>query len=146
SDVVLRTAVIVGFPGETKDDFAELLDFVATTGFDQLGCFPFSSEEGTAAARLDGALDPATVAARQDRLMHEQARIHTERLHAWVGRELDVLVDGPGQAGTIQAPHYGQAFEVDNLTLVTGTAPAGSRLRVRITGTRDYDLLAEALA
>ncbi len=144
--VVLRTAVIVGFPGESEDDFAELLDFVTATGFDQLGCFPFSSEEGTAAARLDGALDPALIAQRHDRLMRAQAQIHAERLRGWVGRECEVLVDGPGEPGTVHARHYGQAFEVDNLTIVRGEAPAGSRLRVTITGTQDYDLLAEPSA
>ena len=145
--VVLRTSLLVGFPGETEDDLARLLDFISEQRFDQLGCFAYSSEDGTPAATMDGHLPPEVIAERHDRVMRTQAAIHDTRLASWIGRQVTVLVDGPGPEPQLLATrHYGQAFEVDNCTLVSGArAGAGDRLQVTITGGDGYDLVAEAI-
>lgn len=146
-DVVLRSTFIVGFPGEREADFAELLDFLERVPFDQVGCFPYSDEEGTTAARMPHKVPEATIAERHDQLMRRQAVLHAERLARWHGRELDVLVDEQVDFGRYACRHYGQASEVDNCTLVDAELlQPGSLLRVRITGSADYDLLAEPAA
>ena len=94
-DLVLRTTFIVGFPGETETEFAELLDFVRQTSFERVGVFPYSYEPGTPATRLDGHLPEEVKQERRNRLMEVQQ----EAAFAWskkqVGRELDVIIDGP---------------------------------------------------
>ncbi|MFW5829680.1 MAG: 30S ribosomal protein S12 methylthiotransferase RimO [Planctomycetota bacterium] len=146
-DVVLRSTFIVGFPGEREGDFEELLAFMRAQCFDQVGCFPYSDEEDTTAARMPHKVPEQEIAARHQRFMQQQAELHTARLQRWQGRELDMLVDGQEDFGRYLCRHYGQAPEVDSCTLVEAELlPVGDWARVRITGSAGYDLLGEPVA
>ncbi|MFM2090988.1 MAG: hypothetical protein RLZZ127_1477 [Planctomycetota bacterium] len=146
-DVVLRTTFIVGFPGERDEDFQELMDFAKAQRFDQVGCFPYSDEDGTTAAKMKDKVDPEVVAARHKAFMTQQKRLHRERAKRWLGSEQTVLVDEQADFDTFRCRHYGQAHEVDGATLVSGIhAAPGDHLRVRITAQKDYDLVAEPVA
>jgi len=151
--LVLRTTMMVGFPGETEAEFRELIEFVKAFPFDALGAFVFSPEPGTKAARLPGQVDEATKQARLDELMRTQQRIAFRRAKAWVGRRFDVYVEGPAdRPGWLVARHSGQGPEVDPVTLVGPargrrlSAGPGDRLRVQCTAIRGYDLVALPLA
>jgi len=145
-DVVVRTSFIVGFPGETEDDVAELLDFCREQDFDQVGCFQYSDEDGTTAAKMPKKVPAEVIAERHARFMRHQGKLHKARLKRWIGRELDVLVDVPRDFGVVACRHYGQAAEVDSVTIVhSELATVGERIRVRVTGTKAYDLVAEPL-
>lgn len=141
-DVALRTTCLVGHPGESEDDFQELLAFLEEIGFDQVGAFRYSREEGTAAATLDEQV-PARVSRRRFHLlMTRQARLHAQRLTRWHGQVLTCLVDGRREDGRWSCRHYGQAPEVDSTTLVTARRLlVGQRVPVRITGSEGYDLV-----
>jgi len=144
-DVVLRTTFIVGFPGERDEDFEELLEFVDEQRFDQVGCFPYSDEDGTTAARMPNKVPGGIVGERHDRFMRHQARIHEDVNRRWLGREFEVLVDEQLDFDRFAARHYGQAAEVDSRTLVRGEGiGVGDRIRARITGVDGYDLEAVA--
>ena len=146
-DVVLRSTFIVGFPGERDEDFEELLDFIRKQAFDQVGCFRYSDEEGTTAAKMPKKVAEEIIDQRYDSFMSTQAAVHHSQLHRWLGREIDVLVDEQIDFGRFACRHFGQASEVDNVTYVDAEAlPVGERIGVRITGAEGYDLLAEPLA
>lgn len=143
-DVVLRTSMIVGFPGETPADVAKLLAFMRAQRFDAAGCFQYSDEEGTTAAKMPRKVAPRTIHARHQRFMEQQRRLHRGRARRWVGRELTVLVDEQRDFGLFACRHYGQAHGVDGVTLVADDRLAvGAWATVRITGTTGYDLVAE---
>jgi len=143
-DLAVRTTLIVGFPGETDEVFERLVKFVEDAGFDRLGVFEFSPEPGTPAAEMPNQIPAPTRRARRDRLMRMQQQISLERHRAWIGREMDVLVETSGnENGRRQA--IGRSFrdgpEVDGSVFVAGTdAPPGSFRRVRVTGADAYDL------
>ena len=92
-DVTLRTSLIVGFPGETKEDFNQLLEFVKTTKFDKLGAFMYSKEEGTPAAKLEGQIHGNTKKSRYNKIMEEQQKISAENLKSKIGKTYKVLVE-----------------------------------------------------
>lgn len=147
--VAIRTTFIAGFPGETHAEFQELQRFIAEFGFDAMGVFPYSSEPGTPAHRMKGAIDPDIIEERVGALMRTQQEVAFRRNAAMKGRELLVMIDdfghmeGPGGDSVYPARHAGQAPEVDSVTLVQGGEhDPGEVVRVRITGHRDYDLLA----
>jgi len=145
-DVVLRSTFIVGFPGERDEDVDELIDFLDRQGFDQAGCFRYSDEDGTTAARMPQKVPDERIAERHDRFMRHQATVHERQHERWLGRELDVLVDEQRDFGDWACRHYGQAAEVDNCTLVAAELlPIGQRIRVRVVGSSGYDLIAEAI-
>jgi ribosomal protein S12 methylthiotransferase len=144
--VTLRTTFIVGFPGESEADFAELLDFVAESRFDRVGIFRYSDEEGTAAAALDGKVPRAVARERYRRLAKLQAGIQAEQLGKLVGSEARVLVDaaaGSRARGRLAS----QAPEIDGNVLLGGAgARVGSFVRARLTGVKGgVDLEAEVL-
>lgn len=147
--LVLRTTVIVGFPGETPAHFQALLDFVEKTRFNHLGAFIYSPEEGTPAAALAGGVDEEEKVRRFDTLMELQSEISSELNSGFVGRELDVLIDGVDEDGRVVGRTYGQAPEVDGCTLlehypVEGEGvEVGAFLKARITASTEYDLVAE---
>ena len=146
--ITLRTTCLVGFPGETDDDFEELLDFIRAAKFDHLGVFPYSPEEGTRAFDLPD-LPPQEVAEeRAERLLATQRRIVRERAKKeLVGRKDTALLIRKDSKGWIaRLPR--QAPEVDGVTYVTGIPPKaapGTFCPVRITQYRGYDLYAEKL-
>ena len=139
-DLAVRTAFIAGFPGESESEFETLLDFLRELRFDRVGCFLYSHEEGTAsAARTDDV--PLTVKQdRRNRLMELQQGISLEKNRAWVGRRLDVLVEGHRKGLTV-GRSFRDAPEVDGVVLIEGDAPPGAMVPVRVTGALPYDLI-----
>ena len=147
-DITLRTTAMVGFPGETEEDFEELCTFIKESRFDRFGGFTFSPEEGTAAASLPDQLDEDVKRARLDTLMEIQLDISAALQAEKVGRELLVLAEGFDAAAGI---HYGRsaadAPDVDGKIYFSAPrriAP-GTFLRVQITEALDYDLIGKAI-
>ena len=146
--LTLRTTIIVGFPGETEDQFRELLDFVEETEFDRLGAFTYSPEEGTPAAKLPDQLPEEIKQERFARLMELQQRISRRRNEARVGDTEAVLVTAAGEDGFCLGRSSREAPETDGEILVRcgEAAPEPGRfIPVRITEAGDYDLKGEML-
>lgn len=146
--LVLRTTAIVGYPGETEEEFSTLLDFVEKIGFNYLGAFVYSPEEGTPAAKLKGRVRSATAWKRRDALLRLQAEISHAKNLEFVGKELDVLVEGFDEEGTVVGRFYGQAPEVDGLVKLPGmeddVVEIGSFVKAVVREAETYDLIAEA--
>jgi ribosomal protein S12 methylthiotransferase len=141
-DLALRTTLIVGFPGETEEDFEMLLDLLDEIRFDHVGAFSYSEEEGTPAATMDGVVPEAVRRERLERLLDHQRAISMERNESRVGLRTCVLVDEVGDEGAAVARTPWQAAEVDGVVHVedaAGVAP-GQFVAVEITGADDYDL------
>jgi ribosomal protein S12 methylthiotransferase len=144
--VALRTSLIVGFPGETEDEFERLLRFVEETRFESLGVFTYSPEEGTAAAGMPGQVPEEEKLRRQGRIMETQAAVSDEINLARVGAVEEVLIEG--KTDRPDFPFYGrtrfQAPEIDGITFVrTKKLTAGELIRCKITAAEIYDLYAE---
>jgi ribosomal protein S12 methylthiotransferase len=150
-DVTIRTTAIVGFPGETEDDYRVLCDFAQEIEFERLGVFTYSEQEGTRAAGLTDDVPDDVKRARQDELVELQRAISEDRLGRYVGRETDVLVDGLSDPDDSGVTHVGrvawQADDVDGVTRVErgGWARVGEFQRVRLERIEDYDFHAAAL-
>ena len=141
-DVVLRTTVLVGFPGETDAEFSELCDFLRSTRFERLGCFPYWPETGTPAAALPGRVPKVERLRRADEVMRLQQQIAFDLAAGWVGRDVPVIVDAPGEAhGTFIGRTYADAPDVDGVIVLTGDVAPGLITRARVTGTSGYDLI-----
>jgi ribosomal protein S12 methylthiotransferase len=145
--VTLRTTVIVGFPGETDADFAELERFVSDTRFDHLGVFTYSHEEGTRAFQFDDDVPAATKRRRRNALMAKQKRLVAKAQTARIGDEVDVMVDGPSPEHdlVLQGRLEGQAPEIDAVVYLSDfnadDVRPGQLVRGRIVGARDYDVI-----
>ncbi len=140
----LRTTVMVGFPGETRDDFQRLLSFVEKWRFMHLGCFVYSDEEGCAARRFSGKVDREVAEGRRARIMEAQARISEELNREFVGTRQKVLVEGLSEETELllAGRTMFQAAEVDGITYIAdGTADAGDIADVEITDSHVYDLV-----
>lgn len=136
----IRTSLIVGFPGETQEEFSELLDFVRETRFEWLGAFVYSREEGTPAAKLEAQVPKKLARKRLGELMKLQKSITGELLQRWVGQEITVLVEGFRKDRLVARASF-QAPEIDGVVLLKrGKAPLGSFAKARITAVRGYDL------
>ena len=147
--LVLRTTLIAGFPGETEQEFEELVAFVRQRRFERLGVFPYCREPGTPAAELDGQLPEDLKQARCDRLMEVQQPIAFAWGQSQVGRRLDVLIDRdiPGEKDAYVGRSYADAPEVDGAVYVTGEGLApGQIVPCEIVTTRGYDLIGAAVA
>jgi ribosomal protein S12 methylthiotransferase len=149
-DISLRTTFIVGFPGETEDDFAELCDFVAAQRFDHVGVFTYFQEDGTPAALLDEQVPDEVKVARQAKLMELQRGISRARLTGLVGSVQRVLIERRSAESDLlwEARTSTQAPDVDGVVFVANAeqATVGQLLDVRITQSADYDLVAEPLS
>jgi len=152
--IVLRSTFIVGFPGETEADFNELCEFVAAAKIDWLGVFGYSDEEGAAAFGLDAALKvpKRTIEARRRRLMKLQQKISAKAKAAWVGREVDVLVEGESDETELlwQGRTALHAPEIDGKVLINDFGPhdalvPGVFYRAEITESHEYDVVARIL-
>jgi ribosomal protein S12 methylthiotransferase len=145
--VAIRTSMIVGFPGETEADFEMLCDFVKTAQLDRLGVFSYSDEDTSASFHLDAKVDGRTIHNRKQKLMALQRRISKARNRKMIGREVDVLIEGPSPDTDLlwQARMSTQAPEIDGFCYVNdfaGAAPRrGEIRRMRITEAHDYDLI-----
>ncbi|MDP6943469.1 MAG: MiaB/RimO family radical SAM methylthiotransferase, partial [Myxococcota bacterium] len=147
-DLVFRTTFIVGHPGETEEEFERLYDFVEEMRFERMGAFKYSREDGTRSARMDGHVMGIVKDERHHRIMTLQQGISAELHAAMVGREVDVLVEGPSAETELllAARSYGQAPKIDGLTYINeGWAEPGSIVRAEIVDSGDYDLVARIL-
>ena len=151
-NIALRTTFIVGYPGETEEEFQGLLDFVQAIEFDKVGAFTFSPEPGTPAATLPDPVPVEVQDERYDRLMSVQQPISLSKNQAQVGQMLKILVEGEGEIeGSGDPLLLGRsdrdAPEVDGLVLVPGVsgAPLGEMMEVYINGAMEYDLVGEPL-
>ncbi len=146
--LALRTTFIVGFPGETDAEFEELCAFVRETHFERAGVFPYSFEPGTPATRLDGHLAEEIKLSRQQQLMEIQQQVAFDWSRGQVGREFEVLIDGPDPE--VPNHHLARSFadapDIDGLVRVKGKGlRPGDLVRVKVTGADGYDLAARAL-
>lgn len=144
--VVLRTSIIVGFPGEGEAEFEELCRLLPAYGFERAGVFPFSCEEGTPAAGMPDQVDPEVARQRAERLMELQSRVMDTWNEDRLGETLEVLCEGfDPDMGCYMGRSYADSVEIDNHVYFTaaGLIPAGEFVNVRITGTQDGDLTGE---
>jgi ribosomal protein S12 methylthiotransferase len=138
--ISLRTTFIVGFPGETEEEFEYLLDFIKRTRFERLGVFTYSQEEGSRAGKMEGQLPAKVKEARYKKAMKLQQRIAQEVSAAQVGKVYRALVEQPLVArGEADAP------DIDGRILLKKPAPVGEFVNVRVTGTQVYDLVGEVI-
>ena len=150
-DVGLRTSFIVGFPGESEEDFTDLLSFVKNVQFDNVGVFLYSDEEGTPAFHLDGKVARLTATRRRNRVMKEQARISAERLQNMVGRKVEILLEGRSEESDLllQGRMETQAPDIDGHVLINDAGDKevtpGEFYTVEITESLDYDLVGRIL-
>ena len=145
--VTLRTSVIVGFPGETDDDFAELIDFLKDVRFDKLGAFIYSPEEGTEAVKFDGQVPEETKKKRFDEIMKLQQEISLENNLRYTGKILKTLIDEQDESdpGQFVGRTEMDAPEVDGVIYFCGKdVKPGEFTDVKITGSMEYDLIGEA--
>ena len=141
-DLAIRTTCLVGFPGETDEDFRALLAFLEEAQFDRMGAFSYSPQEGTRAVQYEDDVEDGVKRDRLEEIVEVQRAISAEQLARFVGREVDVLVDQPG-VGRVKW----QADDVDGVTYLqdSGCARPGGFVRARITASEDYDFQAAAL-
>ncbi len=151
-NIALRTTFIVGFPGETEEEFQGLLDFAQAIEFDKVGAFTFSPEPTTPSYLMENQVPDEVKQERYDRLMALQQPISLRKNQAQVGQIMTILVEGEGEIEGTGDPlllgrSYRDAPEVDGLVLVPGVsgAPMGSMFDVHITGAMEYDLVGEVL-
>jgi ribosomal protein S12 methylthiotransferase len=143
-DIVLRTTLIVGFPGETDEQFEELLDFVKWARFDALGCFKFYPESGTSAAELPGQVPDDIKQQRLDELMLAQQKIAFSRNKDIIGANLTCLVDSVDSDSLGIGRYYGQAPDIDSVCIIKNcSAKPGQFIDTTVVGAQDYDLLVE---
>lgn len=140
-DVVLRTSFIVGFPGETEQDFQELLDFVEKVQFDRLGCFVFSSEQGTKAFEYNRQVDKTTAQRRQNQLMEIQYDISDKINKLYVNKTIQILIDGYDSDNEMYfGRSEGDALDIDQTVWVRGKAGTGNFYEIKIIDSSGYDL------
>jgi ribosomal protein S12 methylthiotransferase len=143
--LALRTTFIVGFPGETEQEFQDLLDFINEIKFDHVGAFTFSFEQGTASEPLGDPIPQEVKDERLERLMLAQQSISLARNQTFIGKTLPVLVEGFDNGISI-ARSYRDAPEIDGLVLVEGRLPIGEISPVQITGALTHDLTARPIS
>lgn len=145
-DIVLRTSLITGFPGETEEDHQELMEFVDEMEFDRLGVFTYSPEEGTPAETMEGQVPEELKEERRDEIMELQQEISLEKGNDRIGQELLVMIEGKvsGVSAYIGRT-YGDAPKVDGYMFVqTGELlVTGDFAKVKVTGAMEYDLIGE---
>lgn len=145
-DIVLRTTLITGFPGESEEDHKEVLDFVEDTGFDRLGVFTYSQEEGTPAATMDGQIDEDLKVQRRNEIMELQQEIVFDKNDNLVGQEFEVLIEGkiPMENAYIGRTYMDAPGVDSNIFVVTDEElMSGEFVKVSVTGANDYDLIGD---
>ena len=145
-DIAIRSTFIVGFPGETDEDFEELLDFLDEAELDRVGCFKYSPVDGAPANALPGAVPEEVKEERWRQLMELQSGISAEKLQRRVGRHIEVLVDRV-ENGAATARSHADAPEIDGVVHIADAAglQQGALVRVEVTGADDYDLHARRI-
>jgi ribosomal protein S12 methylthiotransferase len=144
-DIALRTTFIVGFPGETEEMFNELMEFVENVKFDRVGVFTYSSEEGTPAVLLPGKIHHSTAKKRRRMLMNLQEKLSLEKSRSFIGKQLDVLVEGiHGEFAVGRS--YRDAPDIDGLVRIYGCkASPGEFVTVQITEAESHDLVGKQI-
>jgi ribosomal protein S12 methylthiotransferase len=151
-DVTLRTSFIVGFPGETENDFRKLCEFVRAAEFDWMGVFAYSDEDSSKSFALENKVDAKTIARRRDTLMSIQRKISARKLRGKIGQRLQVMVEGPSKDTELiwEARLEGMAPEIDGKVYITefegvndaANLPSpGTLATIEITESKDYDLI-----
>jgi ribosomal protein S12 methylthiotransferase len=146
--LTMRTAFIVGHPGETDEEFEELLAFIRFSEFDRVGVFRYSDEPSARAFQLEAKVPEALAGKRARKLMSVQRAISKKKNRALIGRELEVLVEGPSEESELvmTGRHAGQAPEIDGIVYLSGgPVLPGELRRAVVTQTTDYDLLADVI-
>ena len=147
-DVILRTTLILGFPGETEEDFFELYEFVNEAKFEKLGAFKYSKEEGTPASRLPEQIHPKTKQARLDKIMSLEQQIAKIKLEEKIGNTYEAIVDGFSSDGKfICARSYMDIPNEDGTIFIknNGKVKSGDFINCKITAVRNYDLIGEII-
>jgi ribosomal protein S12 methylthiotransferase len=142
--VAIRTSVMVGFPGETEEEFDALLGFIKEAKFDHLGCFTYSKEEGTVAGRMEEQVSPEVANERLAKVMELQKSISSGRLQSYIGETIPVLVKGVSEESELlwEGRMAQQAPEVDGVVYINDGEPKqGSIQYVKITDAFEYDLV-----
>ena len=147
-EIVIRSTFIVGFPGETEEDFQMLLDFLEAAQLDRVGCFPYSAVDGAAANALPDHVPEEVKQERLERFMETQAEISATRLERRIGQTMTVLVDEITDDGTALTRSYADAPEIDGVVIVENSEglEVGEFAQVRILDAGDHDLWAETQA
>ena len=152
-DVIIRSTLMVGFPGETEEDFEELYEFVKWAKFDKLGCFTYSKEDGTVAAKMQNQVHPSTKKSRYNKIMSLQQQISKENLKRFIGKEYkalleDAYVNDDGELYYV-ARTYMDVPEIDGYVYIKGNKDIENKVMLnsfancRIVGVKEYDLIAE---
>jgi len=148
-DAVIRTQFIVGFPGETEEQFEEILHFLTEQKFDRVGCFKYSPEENTPGGRRTDQIDEETKQKRWEAVMEVQQNISREMQKRQIGQVLDVLVEGYSEETELllQGRTMQQAPDIDGIVLINdGQANVGDIVKVKITDSMEYDLIGEIVS
>ena len=146
-DATLRTTIITGFPGETEEDFEELLEFAETVKFDRLGAFAYSREEGTAADKLPNHIDDEVKEQRRDRLMMLQQGISQEVMANKIGKTFEVLIEEQIEKNVYMGRTEGDAEEIDSIVYVKSKKQLnpGEFVKVEINNALEYDLMGDVV-
>jgi len=147
-DAVIRTQFIVGFPGETQEQFEELLSFISEQKFDRIGCFKYSPEENTPAGKMLDQVDEKTKDQRYEAVMQVQQNISKQKHQEQIGKVFDVIVEGFSEETDLllQGRTMGQAPEIDGVTLINeGSANVGDIVKVQVTEAMEYDFIGKIL-
>jgi len=143
-DIVIRTTLIIGFPGETDRQFTELLEFIKWAEFDALGCFKFYPESGTDAAKMAAQVPDEIKQQRLEELMLTQQKIAFAQNKRRIGSELTCLVDSIDGDGNGRGRFYGQAPDIDSVCIIKNCLEnTGKFIKTRVIGTKDYDLVVD---
>ena len=144
-DMIIRTTLIVGLPGEKKEEFEELYDFVSEMEFDRLGCFAYSKEEGTKAASMKPQVRSDVKERRKDKIMELQRQISLKHNESFVGKVFKVLIENEEEPGLYNGRTYMDAPDIDNGVMFKGpkSLKAGTFVNVLINDAFDYDLTGE---
>ena len=145
-DVVLRTTVMVGFPGETKEDFEELYEFLKEAKFDKLGCFAYSKEDGTPAARIKEQIHPMTKKSRYNKIMSLQKEISKQNLEKRKGQDIETLIEGKSFDGkTYIGRTYMDVPDIDGIAYLNTNKnlQEGEFTKAKIVDVSNYDLILE---
>ena len=143
-EVIIRTTVMVGFPGETTEDFDELYEFIQETKFDKMGAFSYSKEENTPAEKLKEQIHPATKKSRYNKIMQLQKELIEQKLKKYIGKKLEVLVENKTfDSKYYVARSYMEAPETDEVIYIKNTQELeiGQFINCEITDVKEYDLI-----
>ena len=148
-EVIIRTTVMVGFPGETTEDFDELYEFIQETKFDKMGAFSYSKEENTPAEKLKEQIHPATKKSRYNKIMQLQKKLIEQKLKKYIGKKLEVLIENKTfDSKYYVARSYMEAPETDEVIYIKNTQELeiGQFTNCEITDVKEYDLIGEIKA